>query len=602
VTKKPPLKRPPTEVRVTLSDGQLDHSFNAVLIRAGLANKLNIPARVLEESAELFNRVPVYADHAPGHRSVRDLVGLVTEAKYDPDRQAIVGTVKISQSAQWLADLVSEFHDQQYFGLSADLWLRHTAEGLVTAIVSVNSVDIVMRPAAGGQFLHQEETTVADEQFAQDAETPPPAGDQDLRRELGEMCISLARVPETVRDTLRATFQTIPINIVTLRQLITAQEGAWSDLNARAAITAQGLRNSIVEPVAAIEAAFAQLMGIGDDPAYAGITAHRLSGIRELYDTLTGDWERRGLYHSDRVQFANATTTTMAEAVRNVLNKMLLRAFNIRPQWWSPVAHEEDFASLQTVRWVTLGGVANLDTVSEGAAYTEKTWDDYAETADWVKKGNYIGLTLEMIDRDDVAAVKALPRKLGLAAWRTLSSAVSALFTDNSGTGPTLADTKALFHADHGNLGTTALSANAWGAIVVAMFKQAEYHSSKRIGLRPRFCLVPIDLNQTALTIFTSDLLPGSANNDRNIYRDSANVIVVPEWTDVTDYAAAADPNDLEGVCIAYRYGRTPELYIAGEETMGSMFTNDEMRIKVRFIYAVGIGDYRALYKANVAG
>jgi hypothetical protein len=31
------------------------------------------------------------------------------------------------------------------------------------------------------------------------------------------------------------------------------------------------------------------------------------------------------------------------------------------------------------------------------------------------------------------------------------------------------------------------------------------------------------------------------------------------------------------------------------------MFTNDELRIKVRFVYAVGVGDYRALYKENVA-
>jgi hypothetical protein len=33
---------------------------------------------------------------------------------------------------------------------------------------------------------------------------------------------------------------------------------------------------------------------------------------------------------------------------------------------------------------------------------------------------------------------------------------------------------------------------------------------------------------------------------------------------------------------------------------MGSMFTNDAMRIKVRFIYTIGIGEYRGLYKANV--
>jgi hypothetical protein len=284
-----------------------------------------------------------------------------------------------------------------------------------------------------------------------------------------------------------------------------------------------------------------------------------------------------------------------------VLNKVMLRAFEMRPQWWRPIAYEDDFPNMQTVRWLTVGGISDLDTVAEGASYTEKTWDDYAETASFVKKGNYIGLTLEMIDKDDVGAVRALPRRIGHAANRTLSAAVSALFTDNAGVGPTLADGTALFDAaGHGNLGTTALAAASWDAAIQAMFKQAEFHSAKRLGIRPKFVLVPIELEATALTIMTSDQLPGTPNNDANVRRYSAQIITVPEWTDNNDWAAVADPAELEGVCIGYRFGRAPELYIAADELMGSMFTNDEMRIKVRFVYAVGIGDYRALYKANV--
>ena len=70
---------------------------------------------------------------------------------------------------------------------------------------------------------------------------------------------------------------------------------------------------------------------------------------------------------------------------------------------------------------------------------------------------------MEMIDRDDVAAVRAIPRRLGLAANRTLSSAVAALFTANSGAGPTLSDGDYLFHTNHSNVGTSALDADNWG-------------------------------------------------------------------------------------------------------------------------------------------
>jgi hypothetical protein len=75
----------------------------------------------------------------------------------------------------------------------------------------------------------------------------------------------------------------------------------------------------------------------------------------------------------------------------------------------------------------------------------------------------------------------------------------------------------------------------------------------------------------------------------------------VPDWTDATDWLAVADPEELPCFCIGYRFGREPQLYIADGETMGSMFTNDEMRIKCRFIYALGVANYRGAYFEKVA-
>jgi hypothetical protein len=291
----------------------------------------------------------------------------------------------------------------------------------------------------------------------------------------------------------------------------------------------------------------------------------------------------------------------MTSVVKNAMNVALIESFNLQPQWWKPIAHEEDFGTIDQVTWVTLGGFGDLPTVSEGAAYTELSFADNEETASFVKKGGYVGLTLEMIDRDRVAAVRAIPRKIGLAAWRTLSTLVSNLFTDNSGVGPTLSDSIALFHTSHGNLATAALSYTSWDACVQAVYQQAEQNSAKPIGIRPAYCLVPIELENTALTLFLSELLPGSANNDKNVrMMPQDRVITVPEWTDSNNWAAAADPNLLAGVCIGYRFGRVPEIFVADDALTGSMFTNDEMRIKARFTVAVGIGDYRALYKSNV--
>jgi len=349
-----------------------------------------------------------------------------------------------------------------------------------------------------------------------------------------------------------------------------------------------------------IQMAFDRLMGLEVPGEHSDIP--RLTGIRELYLMLTGDHEMYGRFNPDRVTLANVTTSTMTSVVKNALNKVLLKAYNMRPQWWSPIAYEEDFTTLNSVTWITLGGIADLDTVTEGNAYTEKSWSDNEETSDFVKKGNYVGITLEMIDRDNVGSIRQLPQKMGLAAARTLSGTISALFTSDTGTGPALSDTYHLFDAtNHDNLLTTALSTTAWDAVIQAMFKQAEATSTKRLGVRPATILVPIELEKTALTIINSPNEPGTADNDLNVRQGSARVIAVPEWTDTNNWAACASPLDLPGVCVGYRFGRAPEMFVADSDVVGSMFTNDEMRIKVRFFYAVGIGDYRALHKSNVA-
>jgi hypothetical protein len=287
--------------------------------------------------------------------------------------------------------------------------------------------------------------------------------------------------------------------------------------------------------------------------------------------------------------------------------------------WWQPVVVEEDFQSLQQIKWTLLGGVGELPTVAEGAAYTELTWDDKAETGTFVKKGGYLGLTLESIDKDETGRLRAAPRALAQAAWLTLSKAISNVFTGSSGAGPTLADNVALFHADHGNLGSDALSVEAWNAARAAMRKATELHSGERLGAltTPKYLLVPPDLEMTALQVLASEsdytyalangtAAPVNPNAQGSTFDERLNyarrrVIVVDLWTDASDWAAVADPRLYPTIGVGYRYGRAPEVFSIASPTAGLMFTNDTMPVKVRFFFAVAPIDHRGLYKANVA-
>ena len=78
--------------------------------------------------------------------------------------------------------------------------------------------------------------------------------------------------------------------------------------------------------------------------------------------------------------------------------------------------------------------------------------------------------------------------------------------------------------------------------------------------------------------------------------------IAVPEWTDATNWAAVADPAILPGIMLGEIFGLKPQIFLAGSETDPAMFANDESRLKVRQFLTVGIGNWRALHKNNVAG
>jgi hypothetical protein len=645
-------------------------------------SRLVIPPETLQTALPLFNSRPTFIDHPEPweHPSLLNMAGItLDDAAFDPEQQAIVGTIRLYDCAA--GDIVADLFDQILaddgagnpvpdVGLSATLWPRwkrlQVPEGelplwAMDSIRHVESVDFVFEPGADGrvqgalaalqslskwgepppnvahpfeplglpqgQTNHTERsiTTMPPEETTPIEPSQPflPHGEEWLRamqQATAHTMIHSSGLPPAAQDHLSTqTFDT-PEDVETA---IEAQRAIVAALAESDVVNVGGQpprshqialgRNSIEQ----IHDAFEALVAGVNPPE--GIVP--LSGIREFYTLLSGDYEMRGMFHPDRVYLANVTTSTMSNITANVLNKVVVNRYQEYPQWWAPIVTIEDFSSLQQTKWITLGGVGELPTVAEGAAYTEMTWDDAAETADFVKKGGYLGITLEAIDKDDTARLRAAPRALAQAAWMTLGKSVSAIFTANSDVGPTLADTGALFNATavsstggHANLLTTALSWSQWNVVRIAMMKQTEVNSGERLGFltAPRYCLVPIDLETTALQIMASDQEPGTADNDVNPFSDGEGrrerlqlarrrVIVVPFWTDTNNWAAVADPLLYPSIGLGFRYGRVPQVFSVASPTAGLMFTNDTLPVKVRFFYAVGPTDYRGLHKSNVS-
>jgi len=362
--------------------------------------------------------------------------------------------------------------------------------------------------------------------------------------------------------------------------------------------------------LAAVQAAMDRLFGLevaeSDQRALAGHRIPEWSGLREAYAAITGDPLVSGRVDPERsiIREANeVTTSVMASVVLNSMTRRLVRDYQGQPQDWRRFCSVRPIRDFKTQDRIRLFDFSSLSTVAENAAYTNLPWDDARETYTPAKRGNLVVVTREMIVNDDLDAVRRIPTKLAIAAGVTINEFVAGLFTANAGAGPALSDGFNVFdNTNHANAGTAALSSASLQAALVAMLKQTS-SASKRLGLRPRFLLVPPDLLFTALVLVQSPLVPGSNNNDVNVLRGALEVIAIPAFTDTNNWYLLTDPAQVETIEIGFVGGQeTPQLFVQDGPTEGAVFTNDAITYKIRWEFGGGWVDYRGAYGAIVAG
>jgi hypothetical protein len=368
-------------------------------------------------------------------------------------------------------------------------------------------------------------------------------------------------------------------------------------------------------------AALSDLLGAERDEDLKNLKVRRLSGIREAYLIATGDDDFRGGYYPE---FA-LVTANFPGIVANVMNKILVKAwadFEDHYGWWKKIVTIEHFNNLNDATWIRTGTIASLPSVAEQGSYTELPVGDIKESSTWGKYGGYVPLTIEAVLRDDVRGFARMPREVALAGIRNVSEQVAAIFTQNSGAGPTMTDGGALFNSTaqttaggHVNLLTTALGTDytAWNAVALAMFKKklmvkndaGYYGTGKPQALYPNIALVPADLAGAANALFVPRWEAQAQNvpaTQSVLWGGRVDPVTVPEWTDTTDWAAVIDPKLRPGVMLGEIFGVKPQIFSASSEMDPAMFANDESRIKVRHFLTVGVADDLPLHKSNVAG
>lgn len=641
--------------------------FEILAINAGEANGWEFSEETLRASIPLWDGVSCFVDHEGWFsvgRSVRDLGGICRNPRWDTEQRGILLELEtLGPSGELINELgrqmLEEKEPKPKVGFSADLIF--TAVGKqVRSILRIMDLSLVFNPARGGAFVRvmnslmneqtqeaknmTEQTEGLKEELSRDVEamrTLLAAQDGEVgnkeRKRLAEeveaarqvrqqMCgyllesgLAAARLPEAMAEHVRKQFTGRVFEAEELNQAIDEARQLVSQLQGGGVVTGPNRVSQMYTTEDQLQAAVDDLLGAPRDRGCEGLKAARLTGIRELYMMLTGDYNLYGGYYPSRVQLA--TTSNFTGLVKNALNKIVANQWEqlgaAGYDWWMRVTAQEHFETLNTVTGTLVGTVGLLPSVAEGAEYTELKVGDSPETASFTKYGGYVPLTLELIDRDETRKLAMYPRELAKAGIRRVSALVAAVFTDNSGTGPTMADGGALFNATavttaggHANLRTTALSASEWEEVCNAVYSQpmlianeaGYYGTGPAMAIDPKYLLVPRELRLTAMKILYPEWENTANVHSENLQRgEMGDVVVVPEWTDANNWAAVLDPRLVPGIVVCERFGLMPEVFIAGDELSPAVFMNDEHRIKVRHFIAVLVQDFRALHKNNVA-
>lgn len=290
------------------------------------------------------------------------------------------------------------------------------------------------------------------------------------------------------------------------------------------------------------------------------------------------------------------STSDFPAILGNVVSRSLRAGYEGTQRTFLPFSRQTTLPDFKEITRVQLGGAPSLKRVVEGGEYEQGTIGEGAEKYAVQKFGRIVALTWETVVNDDLDALSRIPFAFGASAADLESDLVYAILTGN----PKMADGKALFHADHGNLGTPAALADALDPTKPNPLSDMRKKMTLQKGLdgryitvRPKFLIVPPGLEEVALKVTNASIIAGKGA-DLNVTGVTLTPIVEPRLHDGSEIAwyGAAEPGVIDTIEYAYLEGHEG---VFTETKHG--FEVDGVQVKCRHIFGAKAIDPRGLYK-----
>lgn len=416
-------------------------------------------------------------------------------------------------------------------------------------------------------------------------------------------------LPEPCCAKLRKQFEGQVVEEDTLQAAIRAEKEMLDAITGSGAVRGAGdLRVEVGrEGVDRLQAAFDGLLGVPLPDTMRDVPV--FTSLRAAYVEMTGDTDVTGVLTPQQTRRMQAAygDATFAYALGNSLYRRLTNDYR---EWTdygvsrlvgNNIRNARDFRALENIRIGYYGDIPTVDTDNQDYPDLGEVSDEKVEYA-LLEKGGIITINRRMIINDDIRVVQRIISRLPRAARRTVAKRVWSPFLTNA---TYKGDNKAIFHNDHGNLGTTAYGITAAEAARTAMFKQTEPGSGEVLGLRPVTVAFPSDLRAIVTNVnqFNPQAVEIANGNSMYGYFRPEGMFENPFQTDATDWFFFADPNEVEIVELAFLNGQQePQMLVADNPAVGQMFVGGRLQYKITHDHNAEVVDYRGAYKAVVAG
>ncbi len=297
---------------------------------------------------------------------------------------------------------------------------------------------------------------------------------------------------------------------------------------------------------------------------------------------------------AEAVRMAAHTTSDFPLILENSLTNRVARTLQQRQPDLLRATHEIDRDDYRAGRSLTLSATGTPQEVGEGGEVKFVTAEENGEALPKLRdfaSGFSISNQALANDATAVNLLNQIGSRMVQGSVERLRMVLLEPLLANSGAGSTMADGKAVFHADHGNLAgsAAALDVTSLSLARTAMRKQKGLNG-ELLAIQPWALVVPAELETKAQQIVAEITAATTANV--NPFAGGLEIIVEPGLSSATAWYLIANPASYDGLAIAYMNGqRGPRVESrAGWSTLGMEFRLT-WPLDARFV------EYRSWYK-----